>query len=425
VRGAWTDTELGTIVSLINGDRGKNYPSKQHRVSEGIPFINAGHLEGGRVRLESMDYISQERFELLRAGCVQADDILLCIRGTLGRVAIATPDVTPAAIASSLVIVRPSNRVDPRFLLAFLRSADAQGQILANDTGAAQPNVGARAVSRITVPLPPLDRQRKIAAVLSAYDDLIENGRRRIKVLDEMAQRIYREWFVDLRYPGSRDVHLLESELGPIPEGWRVCRLADVCTLMRSGGTPNRAKPEYWDEGTVDWYKTSELRDGWLFGSAEKVTQLAVAEGKTRLYPAGTVLMAIYGSPTVGRFGLLATPATCNQAALAMQADGTVLPHALLPFLLKESRAHFNSIAQGAAQQNISKQKVAETKVVIPDLRVAQAAADHIEPLVQTMRSLARAARALQSARDLLMPRLISGQIDVDDFGSDIDEVAA
>jgi type I restriction enzyme S subunit len=114
--------------------------------------------------------------------------------------------------------------LDDVFLQQWFAQADIGGYV----TGSAQPKLSQASMRRIQLPLPPLRVQRKIAAVLSAYDDLIENNNRRIKVLEEMAQRIYREWFVDFRYPGHEDVPLVDSESGPIPEGWRWSSLGEV-----------------------------------------------------------------------------------------------------------------------------------------------------------------------------------------------------
>src|SRR5437899_5128494 len=103
----WREVSLGDVVVLINGDRGRNYPSAQHRTSSGIPFINAGLLVDGRVRPDGDNFIDRERFDLLRSGHLAIGDVLLCIRGSIGRVALVTADVVPSAVASSLVILRP------------------------------------------------------------------------------------------------------------------------------------------------------------------------------------------------------------------------------------------------------------------------------------------------------------------------------
>ena len=142
-------------------------------------------------------------------------------------------DVVPGAIASSLVILRARPQLNQRFLLAYLNSPIGKAAIANYENGSAQPNLGARDVAKFQIPLPPLAIQRKIAAVLASFDDLIEINNRRVNRLQEMARRIYHEWFVDYRYPGHEAVAMVDSEFGPIPHGFAVRRLSELADLVR------------------------------------------------------------------------------------------------------------------------------------------------------------------------------------------------
>ena len=261
--------------------------------------------------------------------------------------------------------------------------------------------------------LPSLSVQRSIAAILSAYDDLIENNTRRIAILKEMVQRIYEEWFVRFRFPGHEEVRMVESEFGLVPEGWEVSLLESMCLRMNSGNTPSRTNPVYWENGSIEWYKTKELWDGYLFESEERVSEIAAAEKKTRLFDSGTILMAIYGSPTVGRLGVTTRRCACNQAALGMTPDTSRILFWMLYYTLFSLRDEFNNKAQGAAQQNISKEKVAETRFLLPAMGVQKKFEDVIGPIQSVLRNLQEKNRNLRTTRDLLLPKLISGEIDV------------
>ena len=261
--------------------------------------------------------------------------------------------------------------------------------------------------------LPKRDAQRRIASVLSAYDDLIENNTRRIAILEEMARRIYEEWFVRFRFPGFEAVQMVESELGLVPEGCKPARLEQVCSRMNSGNTPSRSNPDYWAGGSVDWYKTKELWDGYLFESEERVSDLAVSDKKTRVFEPGTILMAIYGSPTVGRMGITTRRAACNQAALGMFPDTSKIQFWTLYYTLFALRAEFNNKAQGAAQQNISKEKVAEASFVLPPMETQSRFEEIVGPMQAMLRNLQERNRNLRTTRDLLLPKLISGELDV------------
>src|SRR5690606_13317009 len=219
----------------------------------------------------------------------------------------------------------------------------------------------------IPVRYPARETQERIAAFLSAYDDLIENNTRRIEILEEMARRLYEEWFVNFRFPGHEEVSFKESELGRIPEGWEILPIKDLCLKINSGSTPPRKSSEFWEGGTVCWYKTKELWDSFLFQSEERVTEKAVEQKKARIFEPGTILMAIYGSPTVGRLGIVTERCSSNQAALGMVPDQDAVTFWVFYFNLWALREEFNSLAQGAAQQNISKEKVAKSLMLVPE----------------------------------------------------------
>jgi hypothetical protein len=170
----WVWVELGDLCQLENGDRSKNYPSRSQRVAEGIPFINAGHLQQGRIAMDSMEYISRATYNELRAGKIVREDILFCIRGSLGKVALAS-GIETGAIASSLVIVRVIGKTLPRFVLAFLSSPLARKMLTQFDNGTAQPNLAAADLAKFRVPLPPLAEQRRIVAAVDRYDSVISS----------------------------------------------------------------------------------------------------------------------------------------------------------------------------------------------------------------------------------------------------------
>ena len=162
------------------------------------------------------------------------------------------------------------------------------------------------------VRVPLLREQRKIADTLSAYDDLIENNRRRIALLEESARLLYREWFVHLRFPGHEHVKVVDG----VPEGWGLRTIADMF-VTTSGGTPSRANPEYFD-GATNWVKTQELDDLFIFATEEHISESAIKNSAAKIFPVGTLLVSIYGGTNIGRTGLLAVPAASNQACVAL-----------------------------------------------------------------------------------------------------------
>ncbi|WP_350210831.1 restriction endonuclease subunit S [Botrimarina sp.] len=171
----WKWQQIGKLAQLINGDRSKNYPNRSEYVSDGVPWINTGHIEpDGTLSLTSMNYISEEKFESLRSGKVKPNDILYCLRGaTLGKTAIVT-QFDRGAVASSLVIIRFEEHVDPRFAYCVLTSPLGRSQIFEYDNGSAQPNLSANSVKKYWFPLPPLAEQRRIVAKVDELMALVD-----------------------------------------------------------------------------------------------------------------------------------------------------------------------------------------------------------------------------------------------------------
>jgi len=263
------------------------------------------------------------------------------------------------------------------------------------------------------IPLPPLPTQRRIASILSAYDDLIENNTKRIEILEEMARSLYREWFVHFRFPGHEKVKLVDSELGKIPEGWEVLPLSEVFDTS-SGGTPSRKHPEYYEGGEIPWVKTRELNDTWIIDTEEKITELGLKKSSAKLFPKGTLLVAMYGA-TVGVLGVLDLDACTNQACCA------VLPKNGSAFGLAFARGYFFEIRQqligqalGAAQPNISQQVICRQPVVRPPESLAGLFEQTSGPILELSGNLIRKNQVLRQTRDILLPKLISGEIDVD-----------
>lgn len=161
---------IGNVATIFNGDRSANYPSKEHRVDSGVPFINAGHLRNGQIDFSQMDYITQERFNLLKGGKLVNGDVLFCLRGSLGKSAVVE-GIETGTVASSLAIIRPSPRLHSRYLLRFLESQACLKQISRFDNGTAQPNLSARNLAKFELPVPSPDAQE---SMVKSIDELMQ-----------------------------------------------------------------------------------------------------------------------------------------------------------------------------------------------------------------------------------------------------------
>ena len=200
---------LGDIATLINGDRGKNYPSQADIADEGdIPFVNAGHLNGRSIEFKEMNYISRDKFNRLSSGKFFKGDVLYCLRGSLGKKAIVKDDVE-GAIASSLVIIRPDyNRIDGDYLMFSLDSPSIKEQLIKANNGSSQPNLSAASVREYQIELPDLKAQKDVVNKLAKVRTIIDSRQHEIDLLDDLIKARFVEMFFDKGYPvlGWNDV---------------------------------------------------------------------------------------------------------------------------------------------------------------------------------------------------------------------------
>jgi type I restriction enzyme S subunit len=321
---------------------------------------------------------------------------------------------------------------DPRFCYYLLKSLD-----LAHfNAGSGVPTLNRNHIHPLPVKVPgDLAEQRAIAHILGTLDDKIELNRRMSETLEQMARAIFKAWFVDFEpvrakmegrwrrgesLPGL-PAHLYElfpdrlvdSELGEIPEGWRVGCVEDLCSSIENGGTPKRMDPRYWG-GRIPWFKSGELTDGPLLDSEEKITNDGLAESSCKIWPPGTILIALYASPTVGRLGILEVPAAANQACSALLPSPDY-GFAFLFYALLLTRERLQQIAVGAAQQNISQKVVRTHRIIIPPKQAALCFHKLVEDSYRRRVSLANESRTLAALRDALLPKLISGELRLGD----------
>lgn len=409
-RAKWETVPIKTLYKgLYDGPHATPKPSDAGPVFLGISNVS----DDGCLDLTNIRHIAEDDFsKWTRRVEPRPGDLVFTYEATLNRYTII-PEGFRGCLGRRMALIRPdTQKIDARFLLYYFFT-DAWRAVIRNNmlTGATVDRIPLTTFPNYSVSVPPLPVQRRIAGILSAYDELIENSQRRIRLLESMARALYREWFVHFRFPGHEKVRRVASPLGEIPQGWEVKRLSALCSRMESGGTPKRKSPEYWADGSIDWFKTGELWDGFLFGSEEKITELGQRESNARIFDPGTILMAIYGSPTVGRLGIVTRPSSCNQAALGLVADKKQISQTFLYFVLLSLRDHFNGLAQGAAQQNISKEKVANASAIVAPRALVAAFDKLAEPIFERVETLQRQVQNLRRTRDLLLPRLLSGQV--------------
>lgn len=402
-------------------------------------FINGNNLFEGRIVInEKTKKVSETEAHKHRKKLCDRT-ILVSINGTLGNIAFYRGE--KVILGKSACYFNVEAGVDKHFVGYVLKSDAFQSYIHNLATGSTIKNVSLRLMRDFSFQLPPFEVQSHISGMLKVLDDRITLLRETNATLEAIAQALFKSWFVDFdpvrakqegRAPeGMSDAtaalfpdRFEESELGLLPKGWRISTVADLCSTITNGGTPSRSKVELWEGGTIPWFKTGEFNDGFLLQSAERITRNALATSAAKLLPENSVLMAIYAAPTVGRLGVLTEPSTFNQACTGMVAKETVGVWFLF-WTLYFGRDWFNSRANGAAQQNISKAIVSAYRVVSPSDSVLLAFNEIATSIHHRIRRNSEQAQTLATLRDTLLPRLISGQLRLPEAEALIEEATA
>jgi type I restriction enzyme S subunit len=304
----------------------------------------------------------------------------------------------------------------PEFYLYLFKSPIFRSILSQYGNGANISNLNQDILNNMIIPKPQLTIQQKISSILYTYDELIENNKQRIKILEEIAEEIYKEWFVRFRFPGYETTKIIDG----LPDGWENGTISKYYTTS-SGGTPSRNKDEYYINGKINWFKTKELLDTFIFSSEEKISEVALKKSSAKLFPKDTILIGMYGGvhgegrkSTLGQLGILCEEASTNQASCAFLPKNNYYSYPYLFYYLKSKRVDFLNKSMGAAQQNISQDIIKNSIYLQPNENVIKSFDSLIKPFFEEIKVLIQKNQLLQETRDLLLPRLISGKLSVE-----------
>ena len=397
----WKVVQIEQVADLINGY--SQFNSKSY-IDKGIPIFRIGDL-GGQVNLSSVKHVSKDAVPNLNQKRLFRGDILIAKIGKrVGASSVYNLD-EPAILSSQIVGVR-ARRIDQKFLACFIESPFFYDAIKPHFFGSTRDNISPNHIRSASTPFPPLLTQRKITAALSVYDDLIENNTRRIEILEGMAAAIYREWFVEFRFPEHEEAKMLESELGLIPEGWQVKSFGEVSLnfdrqrkplsgIVRS--TMQGKYPYYGASGIIDYI------DDYVFDGRF----LLISEDGANLMERKTPI-AFFAS---GKFWV-------NNHAHVVQGKAPISTNLLYLFM---SNVAISGYITGAAQPKINQDNLNRISILSPPQRVLERFDKMIAPIFDNIVALDLKNTNLRQTRDLLLPKLISGEIDVSDLDIDTD----
>ena len=375
---------------------------------KGYPLIRTPNVGKGRLDLNGVHRVSESVYkQRIQRGAPRANDLIFAREAPAGNVALVQENQT-VCLGQRTVLIRPNvQKVNPQYLVYYLLSPKPQYELLGTANGATVAHVNLPAIRNLKIELPEKSVQDKIGTILVTYDDLIENNQKQIKLLEEAAQRLYKEWFVDLRFPGHKNTKIVDG----VPEGWQYEKLGDLVKTT-SGGTPSRRKSEYYANGNIRWIKTKELNDRFIFETEEHITENAVKNSSAKVLPEGALIVAMYGA-TIGKIGITAAEMACNQACCAFISFDDMISKEYLYCWLMDNREYLVSQGKGAAQSNLSQDMIRNFSILCPDKKVIKIFTEIVTTMLENKRVLENKILMLSEARDDLLPKLMSGEVKV------------
>jgi type I restriction enzyme S subunit len=359
---------------------------------QGYPSIRTPNIGRGRLILDGVNRVSEETYkDWTRRAVPQSGDLVLAREAPVGNVAII-PANLKVCLGQRTVLIRPDrNQVDTEYLVYRLLGDDIQGQFQSLSNGATVHHLNVADIRSLALPsLPPIPTQRQIAAILSAYDDLIENNTRRIAILEQMAHALYREWFVAFCFPGHQHVRMVDSPLGPIPEGWDAGTLEDALELQRGFDLPTFDRRE----GTVPVFSA-----GGQHGWHDKAKVRGPGVVTARAGSIGTVLLVNEDF----------WPLNTTLWVKSFKRASPIYAY----FLLRD--LDLGAINSGLAVPMLNRNYAYRLPMVLPPRQLIEEFDSHVVPQFALKHSLDVSSANLRRTRDLLLPKLIADEVDAGD----------
>lgn len=388
---SWGKVTLGNISSIIQtGPFGSQLHQSDYS-EEGTPVVMPKDLVNGHISEASIARVSEDHVNRLSRHKIEVGDILYSRRGDVGRCAFAT-ELEQGWLCGTgcLRVTIDKSKAIPKFVFYQLQKAETVGWVEKHAVGATMLNLNTSILSSVPIDMPSLAEQQTVVDILSAYDDLIENNQKQIKLLEEAAQRLYKEWFVDLRFPSHETTPIIDG----IPQGWEERNIDDVFSvqygkmLPTSLLVPNGEYPVYGANGVIGYYTKANCFD---------YVTLITSRGN--------------GSGDVLR--------THHKASFVTNNSFVVLPketygHFELPFAYHLMKTlDFKSICTGSAQPQLTNKSISMLNVIVPTSAVVKAFCNIANPMFAKIELLYKQIQAAAEARDCLLPKLMNGEIEV------------
>ena len=413
----WKEYRVAEVIEEISmGPFGSNI-KVDNFINAGVPVLNGSNLQGFKLNEDSFNYVSQEKADSLGKANAHKGDIVITHRGTLGQI-VYIPEESKfdqyLISQSQFRLKLKKDVIRPDFFVYFFHTRLGQHRILMNAS-----QVGVPALARPTstfkevlVPVPKMEVQNKIMDILHSLDDKIEVNRRINKNLEQQAQALFKSWFVD--FEPFKDQPFVESELGMIPQGWRVQEAQEVFSI-NIGKTPPRKESEWFSESNEDnvWVSIADMGScgAFISDSSEYLTDEAVRRFNVQMVEKDSILLSF--KLTVGRVAIADTRLTTNEAIARFILPKKFYREFLYLYLKQYKYGNLGSTSSIATAVN--SKTIKGMSLLIPNVELIESFSKNTRPLFEQIRTIQQESRRLAELRDTLLPRLMSGELKVND----------
>ena len=410
---AWEKVKLGDIADVTSS---KRVFANQY-VDKGIPFYRQKEIIERNNKQEISDplFISQDLYDDIKKkyGVPQKNDLLITgVGATLGIPYVIGNETFYFKDGNLIWVKNFSSKANPKYIYYYMSSDAGQKAMWSRTIGAAQPALTIDIVKQYEIPLPDIKIQKRIADILSAYDNLIENNQKQIKLLEEAAQRLYKQWFIDLRYPGHETTKIVDG----LPEGWRKVTLGSALSKITTGLNPR--KNFVLGQGKNFYVTIKNMGDNniYLDDKCDRVNDEALEKiNKRSDLKTGDILFS--GIGTIGRVYLIDIPTNnwnVSESVFTMRVNECVSKEFLYLMLLSDDvQSYCDLHAHGVAQRGIRMADLKEYKFVLPENKIIDSFTTMVEPIIEKTQILRKSINSAAESRDRLLPKLMNGELEI------------
>lgn len=399
--------EWKELQTLVKRKIGYGIVQPGPSVQKGVPIIKVNNIISGLYDTKHLDKTTVENDAKYQRTKLKGGELIVTVVGTCGKTAIVPPQFVGCNLVRATCLIDIEDETICRWIKYYIDSPQGQAYINRNLNTTVQATLNVKNLNEMPIPFYSKEYTSNVVKILSSLDRKIELNNKINADLEEMAQAIFKNWFVD--FEPFKDGKFVDSELGMIPEGWKVGTLGDFCKCLL-GGTPSRSKEEYWN-GDVNWINSGEINKFRILEASEKITELGLSKSATKLLPKKTTVLAITGA-TLGQVSLLEIDTCTNQSVIGVLENAEVPYEYIYPFI-KDRIEMLIQHQTGGAQQHINKDNVESLIFLLPAINVLEDYISLVSPMYKRIESQCFENLYLSTLRDTLLPRLMSGELEV------------